>query len=194
MGYREFSTTDVDLDERGQSVLEFVLLLPLLLGLAALMLRMNQAIQVSIVNQKYARQQTLFLTMNNREYPALYQRVPLLAEQGFNQMYLGVSDNAAPETGAYEPEATTARVSRKPGVGSDATQEEPDERGKVRIRTSVALCTQPNVLVSRGRSIPILPLERKDPFRPTGQYAYPTKDFRFDYCRSPTGTADAGGT
>ena len=40
------------LGERGQSLLEFCLLLPVLLGLVTMMIRVNTAIQVSIVNQQ----------------------------------------------------------------------------------------------------------------------------------------------
>jgi len=45
--------------ERGQSVLEFVFMLPILLGLIVIMVRSNTVIQMSIVNQKYARAQAL---------------------------------------------------------------------------------------------------------------------------------------
>lgn len=200
MGHERFTTTDANSvagNQGGQSVLEFLLLLPLLLGFAGLMVRMNQAIQVSIVNQKYARAQALFLTMNNREYPALYQRVPNLTASGYNQMFLGVSENPAPDANSdepYNPEATVSRVSRKAGGGSDNAQEEPDERSRVRIRTTVALCTQPNVLMQGNRAVPILPLDERSPYKAIGEYKYPAGNFKFDYCRSPTGVAESGGT
>ena len=55
----------LNLKEDGQSIVEFLVSLPLLVGLAVVLIRVNSAIQMSIVNQQYARAQTLNLTYNS---------------------------------------------------------------------------------------------------------------------------------
>jgi hypothetical protein len=50
--------------EAGQSLLEFLLMFPMLLALVIVLIRVNTAIQISIVNQQYARAQTFVLTSN----------------------------------------------------------------------------------------------------------------------------------
>src|SRR4051794_31601143 len=87
--------------EEGQSMVEFLFMLPLLLGLAVLLVRISTAIQISIVDQQYARSQTLFLTYNSATYPRLGLQVSM-QQKGLNQMVVGVSDNAA--SANYTPE------------------------------------------------------------------------------------------
>lgn len=134
-------------EQSGQSILEFVLLLPLMVAVTFILLRVNTAIQMSIVNQQYSRAQALFLTYNNPVYPSLrFRAAPgnRMTEINVDQMVLGVSDNKA--TAGYEPLASTQSIVR-PGqsIGNDEPgNEQAAERGKIRIRNSVALCTQFN--------------------------------------------------
>lgn len=135
-------TTDVS-SESGQSLLEFTLLLPVLLGFTMILIRVNTAIQVSIVNQQYSRGHALFLTFNSPNYPETkFQNG--LAEQEMNQMVHGVSQNVAPDVAeTYSPQATIQNVTRSLTVrGKNAPQEEPDDkRSRVRVRNTVTLCT-----------------------------------------------------
>jgi len=85
--------TTVAKNEEGQSLLEFLLVLPVLLGLVALMTRVNTAIQASLVYQQYARAQTTFLTFNSPVYPSLRLQASELNGKNYNQMTIGVSDN-----------------------------------------------------------------------------------------------------
>jgi hypothetical protein len=188
-------TTAVESSQRGQSVIEFLLLLPMLVGLVVIMLRVNTAIQVSIVNQQYARAQTLFLTMNHHTYPDLYQRVPNFDPYGFNQMMLGVAEEtlleSTPEN--QHPSAPTQNVTRRPSRQDDDAQQEPPERGMVRIRNTITLCTQPNVIRTRKGYEPILPLRAVGnasnrysvTYAAAGPYNLPSGAFKFEYCRSP---------
>jgi hypothetical protein len=130
--------------EQGQSVIEFALLLPLLVAMGMIMIRVNVAMQVSIVNQQYARAQVLFLAFNSPYYPELGFQQSLL-ERKANQVVVGVSDTvyAADQGPETPPEATVIRVTRsKKVVGSNASKETPASRSMVRIRTTVTLCTQ----------------------------------------------------
>lgn len=141
-------------DESGQSVLEFLLMLPLMLGLTALTLRMNMAIQMSIVNQQYARAQAFHLTFHSPYYP---EAIGARRENGFNQMVMGVSENlpeSEGEAGEYQPEASVAVVARNRRLANrpGGAQEQPRERSHVRVRNTVTLCTASHFVVTdRGR-------------------------------------------
>lgn len=127
----------------GQSLIEFLLIFPVMIGLVYLLVQTNMVIQTSIVDQKYGRAQALFLTYNSPVYPELRFR----KRANRTEMVVGVSDNIA--TPDYFPKATVVNVVR-PGkdVGDDREGSEPNSRGKVRVRNSVSLCTQTNAPVS----------------------------------------------
>lgn len=144
-------------DEEGQSVLEFLFMLPVMVGLVMLMVRMNQAIQVSIVNQQYARAQAHFLTFSSPIFPEIALRYAQLVGKNYNQMLMGVGDNIVPADGsAYTPQATVQNVARNLAVAKQANNDngiEPDlgqGRAFVRVRTTVSLCTQINVVAGSG--------------------------------------------
>ena len=81
-------------NEEGQSVFEFLLMLPVMIGLVVIMAEVNTAIQVSIVDQQYARAEATFLTFNSPIYPERDAiRIPNLDQKGYNQMLIGVMDN-----------------------------------------------------------------------------------------------------
>jgi len=170
-------------NEEGQSLFEFLLMLPMLVGLTVILVRVNSAIQISIVNQQYARAQTLFLAFNNSTYPVLSQQSRLI-KNGTNQLILGVSDNVADNEG-YTPIASVQMITRnKSGQASDAPREEPTTmRARVRIRNSVTLCT-PTFVVdgAKGASQPIMPLQGSPPI-PSGPSAL-TEGTRFNFCGS----------
>lgn len=132
--------------EEGQSIIEFLLLLPLMVGLAMSLIWINTAIQISIVNQQYARAQTLFLAFNSPFYPEISRRSSL-ETSGINQMVIGVSDNPTSSDGLdnIEPEATVQSIATKSASAgaSDANREYPNLRARVRIRNTVTLCTGP---------------------------------------------------
>ena len=134
--------------ESGQSLLEFVLLLPILLGFSVIMIRTNTAIQRGIVDQQYARQQALYLTVHSPIYPNRRLIRGSFTQRGreSNQMVIGLSENPAVTTSTYTARASTTYIARKRGLGSEEPKSEPEERANVRIRSTVTLCTQPNVL------------------------------------------------
>lgn len=183
------SITGVE-DEDGQSIFEFLLMLPVLVGLTVILIRINSAIQVSIVNQRYARAHTLFLTFNHAFYPRLGQKQKL-ANIASNQMVLGVSDNVAPDGDEeYVPKASVQMIARNRRVqGSEAPREEPNLRTNVRIRNTVTLCT-PTVWVPASNAggggssgVPIIPVGGT-PLKVVGRTAL-NEGTRFtNYCRS----------
>ena len=150
-------------DEQGQSIVEFLISLPLLIGLALVMIKVNSAIQMSIVDQQYARAQVLNLTYNSPFYPTKDKRSVLIGSQ-MNQMIVGVSENL-PGAGNFIPEASTQRITRLPKApGPEAPQEEPKQRAKVRIRDTVTLCTQSVVIKpGGGGTVPFISADRYAP-------------------------------
>lgn len=139
-------------DEGGQSVLEFLVALPLLIGMTLLLIRINTAIQISIVDQQYARAQTLALALNSPFYPANNHKMGDLVGKKANQLLVGISDNPA-GNGDYVPKATVQMITRnKNKVGINTDQEEPSSRGLVRIRNTVTLCA-PTYFIGAGQAI-----------------------------------------
>jgi hypothetical protein len=130
-------------NEEGQAFFEFLLLLPLMLGVVMLLVKVNTATQVAIVNQQYARSQMLFLAYNSPYYPEL--RLRRTQKENTELMILGVADNVGPDTAdgsGFQPRATTQTITR-PGaeIGNDDEKSEPEDRGRIRIRNNVAMCT-----------------------------------------------------
>ena len=175
------------LDSRGQSIIEFLLVLPMMVGLVGLLMRVNTAMQASIVNQQYARLQTHFLTFNSAVYPELRLRKANLDDKGYNQMLIGVSETAIAEGVNQIPDASVFGISSpRAQQGSDEPQTEPDRRAKVRIRSSVTLCTQTQVFTNGSGTGPLMELGGSPGFTPAGPSKL-TENSRFDYCRAPQG-------
>lgn len=146
--------------EGGQSIIEFLVVLPFLIGLTLFLIKTNTAIQVSIVNQKYARAQTLFLAQNSPVYPRLKMMTDKMQAKGVNRLVIGVSDNFpdSEEGDQYQPEATIYRITAAGQPKGEATPQtdEIKKRSDIRVRTTVALCTQINaVQMSGGAFMPL---------------------------------------
>jgi hypothetical protein len=175
--------TTVAKNEKGQSLLEFLIMLPLMLGLVALMTRVNTAIQASIVEQQYARAQTTWLTFNSPVYPVLRLQATELNGKNFNQMMIGVSDNLI-SSDSNLPVASTTMIARNPAVASRASNADqvdgPTSRALVRIRNTVTLCTQGNLQGGNA----ILPITT-DGTSAAGLYNLPEAT-KIDYCKGPT--------
>ncbi len=163
------------LTQEGQSILEFLLLLPIMVGIVAVMIKVNSLIQMAIVNQQYARSQALFLTYNSPVYPELRFRAGNsgMEAQGYSQMVVGVSENIADGGSEYEPEASTQNILRTIGqpIGNDDPRFEGSRlRGLVRVRNTVTLCTQTNSVAIKGGFIPAYRMQ---------------EGVQLQYCRSP---------
>lgn len=165
------------------------MVLPLMAGFFLILLRVNMAMQVSIVNQQYARSQALFLAYNSAVYPELRLQNSSLNEKRYNQMIIGVSDNTPPDDtgGKYQPRATTQNITQKKVGGSEEAHQEPERRAAVRIRNTVTLCTQTNVIDEGGSYKPVIELTG-DPrsLRVAGNSKLNERTL-FDYCHHPQG-------
>jgi len=143
----------------GQSLIEFVLILPIIVGMLLVMVRVSSSIQVSIVNQKYSRQRVFEVADNGAYYPRLGRFEEQFAPKLTNRMVIGVSEELA--TGeSIVPAATEQRITRnsRGESGSQEIQKEPDSRGLVRVRNTVELCTPMRIGRCRGANPKVLDL------------------------------------
>lgn len=149
--FREWGTS-----ESGQSIMEFLILVPLILGFTTLVINMNTAVQSAIVNQQYARLQTHFLTFNNAWFPDNGFQTNLLQKK-VGLFYMGVAENPINQNGDTDAKAPIVRISRSLAAdrvagASDDERTEPDQRTKVRIRASSIICPQ-SLLLMGGNPI-----------------------------------------
>jgi hypothetical protein len=176
--------------ENGQGVIEFLLMLPVLVALVMILVQVNTAIQISIVNQKYARAQALSLAFNSPFYPArlagnLTPGLGLreLVGKAYNRMIIGVSDNSPDSEegggGSFSPKAVVQSVARSEAtsLGAGPDKEEPDRRSQVRVRTTVSLCTHSWVIPGQSGWIAFSAAQESLSADFTPQ--------QFGYCRSP---------
>jgi Flp pilus assembly protein TadG len=162
--------------EEGQSLLEFVFGLPLLIGLSLIMIRVNESIQMSIVAQRYVRSQVLFLAQNSPEYPRRDLARALTAANR-NQVIMGLREQPALDGEVKEePKASTNMISRSKSTSindlTSGTAEEPAKRSNVRIRNTVSLCTQSYFVNAQGGPKPLSADTLVEPF----------KSSQFEYC------------
>lgn len=160
-------------------------MVPLMIGLSVLLVKVNQAIQMGIVNQQYARAQALFLTMGSPVYPRVGLR-DKMAKLKYNQMLMGVQENSpGTEEQGTRSLASIAKLTDKPGGSIESGTDDVTERSEVRIRSTVTLCTQTNVVNVAGGFKPVLELElvRRRLARAAGTWQL-FEGSVFDYCSS----------
>lgn len=131
--------------EKGQALIELMLMMPIFLVVIYMIIKTNQSVQVSINNQKYTREMLLRLTYSS---PWIYNRsigtTPgaifnnQVVGQGHHRLTFGLADEAL-GPGA-QPIATTQRITRSVSVRGDDTAGEVDRRSEVRVRNTLTLC------------------------------------------------------
>ena len=144
-------TMVADIGRDGQSIVEFMIGLPLLLGLCLLLIKVFTVIQMSIVSQEYARQQTLFLFENSPYFRS--DMLSQISSLGRNRVVLGVSKTAIVEGEQDLAFANNYQIERPSGqltsVNSQGNLENLTKQGNVRVRTTVSICLG-NVFKEQG--------------------------------------------
>jgi len=149
-------------NQKGQSLLEVLILIPFLFMFVGLLYKVTMATQMAIVNTQYARSQIYVLTANSPEYPRLQFRLrqnpPMFAYNNEDRMILGVADptaltSSSGQEGAIEPIPQTQKIGRNnPTVpGSNATGElgAGGKRTELRVRGTSGICTQLNAIANK---------------------------------------------
>lgn len=163
--------------QKGQSMLEFALLLPLITGMFMLVIQVQMAISTAIVNQKYARGQLYFLFFNNRYYPE-YFFIRKTDQSVMGQLWVGVSSiNHFGDDNPF-PSAPTVKVGRfKPpedeNIHSEFTgdSEGQPKRQNIHVRILSFTCVPP-----LGRNV--------NAFFTEGSLEEATFEGGFQYCRN----------
>lgn len=156
-------------NQEGQSILEVVFMVPILFSFVVLLYKINMASQVAINNTQAARSQLFVLTGNAAEYPRLAYRfadygAKWLAEEGHSRLILGVSDPSVAlhndDDGDMQPVPQTQKIARRgTTVAGSNDAGEVSLRNEIRIRNTVALCTQFNTVLdkSSGKNLDLNP-------------------------------------
>ncbi len=146
----------MQMDAKGQSLLEVVFVLPFLFLFVTVLFKMNLAINSAINNTQYARSQVFSLTANSPEYPRLEFRLTgarAFATMQQDLMVLGVADPSAisgSASGGMDPIPQTIKIDKtgqnfaKKGVKVSNEPGEQASRNEIRIRNTAAICTQLN--------------------------------------------------
>jgi hypothetical protein len=132
-------------DEGGQSLIEFLFLLPLFGVVTAMVWKSTTAIQMSIVNQKYARMQALYSAYSNPNYPEARVWKEFYGDLQREFQVFGVGEKESPDSGqtaapiAPKFRITTDRAAPPANLG----QEYSKTTSQARVRASVLLCGPP---------------------------------------------------
>jgi hypothetical protein len=150
------------MDAKGQSLIEIVLVLPVLFLFVTILFKLNLATQMSINNAQYARSQLFVLTANSPEYPRLSFRFRpgLFKNAQQDLMILGVSDPKAIKLANYSADDGGGGMEAIPQTqkldrlgrnieGSDERGEQA-KRNEIRVRNTASICTQMNQSLPNG--------------------------------------------
>ena len=138
-------------NEKGQSILEVIFVLPFLFLFVGVLFKITLSIQQAINNTQYARSQIYVLTSNSPEYPRLqftqYNKTTF-ANAGQDMMVLGVSDPQAlaeaADSATLMPIPQIQKIGRNAKVKGSEEKGEVTKRSGIRIRNTSAICTQLN--------------------------------------------------
>jgi hypothetical protein len=164
--------------KRGQSMLEFALLVPIIVLMLQILIETESAVSTAIVNQKYSRNTMQFLMFNHRNYLERHFVAKKSDASYLTRYWIGVSNDVMTNESAgaaVKPKAPLRPIGLVKKLPSDADSEQPqteyddiEERKYLRIRTSIFTCVPPlsvnnNGLLAEGNM-------REDTF--TGKYRY----------------------
>lgn len=131
--------------QRGQSMIEFAFLVPIIVGMLVVLVQVEMAISSAIVNNKYARQSLHFFFWNHRYYPE-HAWLSLTDTGGLMKRYwLGVSNDPTlgGRGGETTPVAPTRRIGSQKSPEDDVQGPEVQTRQNVRIRIISVTCVPP---------------------------------------------------
>lgn len=133
-------------NQRGQAMVEFIIMFPIILGFIWYLLKVQLAINTSIVGQQNARSQVFLKVLNHRDYPVENEYKNYSGKR--SAYWLGVAGNPVdPSSPTTQPApVVNLGIGLKPTAlpGSRDDVGEPDTsmmRQNVRIRTAFGICT-----------------------------------------------------
>jgi hypothetical protein len=134
----------------GQSLLEFAFLVPVFVGLIQILIQVEIALSMSIVNQKHTRGALQHLLFNHRSYMELRYAYRESTGQYKRRFYVMMDNRPSGGSAASSdltPEAPVVSIGNYTGANNDANTEFGDgvvvTRQKVRIRSTASICLPP---------------------------------------------------
>ncbi len=132
----------IAIKQRGQSMVEFAFLVPILVGMIYFLVQSNIVVNSGIVNLKYTRNRMFYLFFNNRYYP----RSGFLnrADGSFmTRFWIGMDERPGEDRGNESPRALTIKIGHGRPPPEDETPGLVSRRQNVRIRITSFVCTPP---------------------------------------------------
>ncbi|NUM89488.1 MAG: hypothetical protein HUU37_09815 [Bdellovibrionales bacterium] len=137
--------------ERGQALIEFLMMMPLLIAILWYMLHVNSAINTSIVQQKHVRSHLFIKLFNHANGPVKREYLPPDGPARAHYA-MAVSANVLPgaesgsSTGSIRAPVRRMGVGLNPSVNPSANNDPGEPTGgvlrqDVRIRTAFGICT-----------------------------------------------------
>jgi hypothetical protein len=132
--------------EKGQSIIEFALLLPLMVAMLMLLIQTEMAINVAIVGQKYTRSHLYHLFFNHPYYLELGF---LKSKNGeiYGRMWTGMDSKVSPDQTVYPipPQVKIGTVKIKNDDSVDNVEDSPEVKARqiVRIKMTSFTCSAP---------------------------------------------------
>lgn len=128
--------------ERGQALLEFILIIPLLLTFFWYLVHVGVAINKSIVGQKHARAQLFLKLYNHRSGPVVQE----FGSTDRSHFYIGVSEELTKASAKPVAPVEILGIGPKPKMMKDVNDDPGEPEGntlrqKVRVRTVFGICT-----------------------------------------------------
>jgi len=127
--------------QRGQSLIEFAFLLPIIMTMLIIMVGVENAVTSAIVNNKYARSQLHYLLFNSRYYPEVQFATPSQGDTLFGRWWVGVDQKVrSDENRDVNPSAPTIKIGKGRPPAGDETAGDTETRQNVRIRIYSFIC------------------------------------------------------
>lgn len=138
---------------RGQTLLEFLIVLPLILVFIKITLKVNAASQISINNQKALHSKILDLASNSPFFPRIANHEVSFVKKNRNFMTIGMVAGPFDDANPATQIAPIHEISRDPAT--QAIKGPPGQEARsttgVRVRTSAGMCPQVIAINVNGR-------------------------------------------
>lgn len=130
--------------DSGQSLVEFIFMLPFIITMIVYMTQLNGAINMSINYQQFVRSHLFHLMFNSRNYPEIQYSNNFHG----NRLYLGVNKDVITEGSELTPKTPRVKVGSKTPSGDETVDIYPSvtKRQHIQVRVIMGICTPNNIV------------------------------------------------
>ena len=140
--------------EKGQALVEFLMMMPFLLTFTWYMIHVSMAINKSVVGQQHARSQLFLKLFNHSHGPVIGEFTPIQR----SSFFIGVAkDVMTVDTATPRAPTEAMGIGATPGRNPDANDDNGEAKGgtlrqNIRVRTAFGICTHRKSLPSGGKT------------------------------------------